>query len=210
MEDRLRARAAQWIEESLATTVKALRLILGDSYLPLAVRMSHQPISRPDHYRRYFGIAPDFGARDDSVIVDVEALGVVNARTDKDMVRFLREYLDARVPTHVNDITASVRSLLEELIPTGNYSIDVVADQLNIHRRTLQRRLAAAGVRYADLLDSCRASMAIEYLAEKNLPIVNLAHMLGYSDQSAFNHAFRRWHGVSPTVWAEQEKLRTV
>jgi AraC-like DNA-binding protein len=70
----------------------------------------------------------------------------------------------------------------------------------------LQRRLAEAGVRYADLLDSCRADMALEYLEGSSMPIINLAHMLGYSDQSAFNHAFRRWHGVSPTAWTERNK----
>jgi AraC-like DNA-binding protein len=169
--------------------------------------MSHSPIGRPDQYRRYLGVNPEFGAQEDAIVLDADSLGVANARTDHDMIRFLKDYLDARVPTHDSDITATVRSLLEDLIPTGNYSIDVVADQLNIHRRTLQRRLAGAGVRYADLLDSCRAKMATEYLRERNLSIVNLAHMLGYSDQSAFNHAFRRWHGVSPTVWSARNKL---
>ena len=103
-------------------------------------------------------------------------------------------------------LASTVRTLLLDLIPTGNYSIDVVAEQLKIHRRTLQRRLADNGVRYADILDQCRAEMAVEYLEGSNLPIVNLAHMLGYADQSAFNHAFRRWHGMSPTVFAERHK----
>ena len=202
----VRARASQWIEESLTTTVKALRIFLGDSYAPASIRMTHERINRPDQYRRYLGVEPEFGATDDAVIVDAATLAVTNERTDRDMIRFLRDYLDARVPSPDSDITVTVRSLLQDLIPTGNYSIDVVADQLNIHRRTLQRRLASAGVRYADLLDSCRANMAVEYLEERNLSIVNLAHMLGYSDQSAFNHAFRRWHGVSPTVWSARNK----
>jgi AraC-like DNA-binding protein len=202
-------RESQWIEESLTTTVKALRIFLGDSYAPAVIRMSHERISRPDQYRRYLGVEPEFGATEDAVIVDAATLAVTNERTDRDMIRFLRDYLDARVPSPDSDITVTVRSLLQDLIPTGNYSIDIVADQLNVHRRTLQRRLASAGVRYADLLDSCRASMAIEYLEERNMPIVNLAHMLGYSDQSAFNHAFRRWHGVSPTAWAEKNRSRS-
>jgi AraC-like DNA-binding protein len=32
----------------------------------------------------------------------------------------------------------------------------------------------------------------------------NLAYMLGYADQSAFNHAFRRWHGTTPRRWRRQ------
>jgi AraC-like DNA-binding protein len=28
--------------------------------------------------------------------------------------------------------------------------------------------------------------------------------MLGYADQSAFNHAFRRWYGTTPRQWRRQ------
>jgi AraC-like DNA-binding protein len=46
--------------------------------------------------------------------------------------------------------------------------------------------------------------MAQEYLATSKLPMGNLAQLLGYADQSAFNHAFRRWHGMTPRQWCER------
>ena len=99
------------------------------------------------------------------------------------------------------DLSAAVRSLLRKLIPTGKFSVDVLADQLGIHRRTLQRRLKLDGLTYAELLDESRSKMAQDYLSTRNLPMGNLAYMLGYADQSAFNHAFRRWYGMTPRQW---------
>lgn len=202
----LRSNAAQWIEESLATTLKALRVILGPSYSPPGLTLAHQPVGQPGDYRRHMGIAPQFGAAHDAVILDADSLTTANPREDHDMVRFLHDYLHARVPSADEDIVATVKALLTELVPTGNCSIDIVAEQLSIHPRTLQRRLADAGVRFADLLDTCRATMATEFLKDGDQRIVNIAHMLGYSDQSAFNHAFRRWHGTSPRMWTEKNK----
>jgi AraC-like DNA-binding protein len=46
--------------------------------------------------------------------------------------------------------------------------------------------------------------MAQDYLSTRNLPMGNLAYMLGYADQSAFNHAFRRWYGTTPRQWRRQ------
>ena len=207
MSPQLRAKANQWVEESLVTTLSLLRLFLGPSFVPLSVRLAHPPENGARQYLRYLGTVPEFDVGDDAVILDPAVLMVTNPRSDQDTVDFLRSYLEARIAERGStDIATTVRSLLADLIPTGNYSIDVVADQLNIHRRTLQRRLSEAGVRYADILDDCRSSMAMEYLEDSNLPIVNLAHMLGYSDQSAFNHAFRRWHGVSPSAWLQDNR----
>ena len=117
------------------------------------------------------------------------------------MLQFLTDYLEARVYGNGNDTVTAVHNLLRDLIPTGNFSIDTVASQLGLHRRTLQRRLDRQGKNYLEVLDTCRSEMAIDYLKTSSLPLVNLAHLLGYADQSAFNHAFQRWYGMSPGEW---------
>jgi len=140
----------------------------------------------------------------DGIVLNREDLKSPNPVDDQELYRFLLEYLDSRVLRAGEDLSAAVRSLLLKLIPTGKFSVNVLADQLGMHRRTLQRRLNDAGLSYAELLDDCRSRMARRYLLSSNLPMSNLAHMLGYSDQSAFNHAFRRWHGMTPSQWCEQ------
>ena len=203
--DTLRTLGDQWVEESLMTALKMLRIFLGDEYLPKGITFRHQPESDLERFAQYFGVDVEFSSINDALIIDRALLDVPNPVGDQETFQFLSAYLDSRVHKRSDDIVGSVRSLLRNLIPTGKYSIDVVADQLGMHRRTLQRRLEQTGPRYVDVLEQCRSEMATDYLATSNIPMVNLAHILGYADQSAFNHAFRRWHGVSPREWQQKK-----
>jgi AraC-like DNA-binding protein len=203
MDERLRAHADQWMEESLLTAINLTRVFLGATYLPQSVCFRHDRIEGND-YESVFGSALEFRAPFDGIILNRSDLKSPNPTDDQDVYRFLMEYLDARVLGAGEDFPAAVRSLLVKLIPTGKFSVNVLADQFGMHRRTFQRRLSDSGQSYAELLDECRATMARKYLLRSNLPMSNLAHMLGYADQSAFNHAFRRWYNMTPRQWCEQ------
>jgi AraC-like DNA-binding protein len=203
MDERLRAHADQWIEESLLTAINLTRIFLGATFVPQAVYCRHAEIEGTD-YEKAFGTTIKFRAPFDGIVLDREDLKSPNPIDDQEVYRFLLDYLDSRVLRAGEDLSAAVRSLLIKLIPTGKFSVNVLADQLGMHRRTLQRRLSEEGVSYAALLDECRAKMAQRYLLSSNLPMGNLAHMLGYADQSAFNHAFRRWYNMTPGQWCEQ------
>jgi AraC-like DNA-binding protein len=84
------------------------------------------------------------------------------------------------------------------LLPTGHADAATVADQLRLHPRTLQRRLAGEGVTFAALLERERQAQAARLLTQPDLQLGQVAGLLGYSEQSAFNRAFRRWYGVPP------------
>jgi AraC-like DNA-binding protein len=52
--------------------------------------------------------------------------------------------------------------------------------------------------RHGDLLDSLRREHAQRYLGMPSLSLAETAFLLGFSDASAFNEAFRRWFGETP------------
>jgi AraC-like DNA-binding protein len=93
---------------------------------------------------------------------------------------------------------------VEALIPMGQANIEVVSEHLTMHPRTLQRRLKDSGWSFSRVLEEQRRAMAERLLKDGNLPLSHVASYLGYAEQSAFNHAFERWHGVSPTRWKRQ------
>jgi len=64
--------------------------------------------------------------------------------------------------------------------------------------RTLQRRLSERGLSYSDLLGEVRKTLALNLLENPSLGIAQIAYLLGYSEVSTFNHAFRRWVGQAP------------
>jgi len=80
----------------------------------------------------------------------------------------------------------------------GDTGIELLAKTTGTSVRTLQRRLKDAGVNYSELQDEVRKTLALNLLENETLALGEIAFSLGYSDVSAFNHAFRRWVGQSP------------
>ena len=72
---------------------------------------------------------------------------------------------------------------------------------MHVSVRTLQRRLVEAGTTFREVSDLVRDQLAEEYLSDPRVSIPEVAFLLGFSDQSSFNRAFRRWTGQSPGEW---------
>ena len=87
--------------------------------------------------------------------------------------------------------------------------IDYVAEKLGLSDRTLRRRLKEEGSTYRKILDEIRFELAREYLADTQLPIDEIAVLLGYTEPGNFCHAFRRWGGQSPRSWRQNALAHT-
>ena len=96
-------------------------------------------------------------------------------------------------------LAARVRELLAARLRQGEPEQGAIARALGLSERTLQRRLQDEGVTFANLLDEVRADLGRMYLGDLQLAIFEVAFLLGYSEPSPFNRAFRRWTGQSPS-----------
>ncbi len=92
------------------------------------------------------------------------------------------------------EISTHVIDMLGEGLPT----LDAVARRMNCSGRTLQRRLAERHLNYQMLLDHIRQDVAIELLSTTAMPITQIAERIGFTDDSTFHRAFKRWTGESP------------
>ncbi|WP_366140056.1 AraC family transcriptional regulator [uncultured Jannaschia sp.] len=100
-----------------------------------------------------------------------------------------------------DDIGDQVRASLALSFKNGPPTIGVLAAELGISVRTLQRRLTESGNSFTALLDERRRAEALQFLAAEGGPIADLAQRLGYSGQSALTRAVHRWTGKSPRRW---------
>lgn len=82
-------------------------------------------------------------------------------------------------------------------------AIEKIARELAVSTRLLQNKLNEEGSTYRVLLDQVRKEMAMAYLKEPNINLYDTAFLLGFSDQSSFTHAFKRWTGSTPTAYRE-------
>lgn len=96
-----------------------------------------------------------------------------------------------------------VRELIIQMLPSGSVDQETIAQKLYRSLSTLQRQLRSEGTSYRELLDDTREELARNYLHEKRYSQAQIAFMLGFSDQSNFSRAFKRWTGQSPGEFRE-------
>ena len=103
------------------------------------------------------------------------------------------------------DLSTQLRRVLRRLLISGacqqETCLEHVAKLFAIHRRTLNRRLRAQGTSFKALIDETRYDIARQLLRDTRLPVAEIAAALDYSECSAFDRAFRRWSGASPSAW---------
>jgi AraC-like DNA-binding protein len=111
----------------------------------------------------------------------------------------------ARLPP-MEAVALDVRRALAAQLGGGDTRIQTIARTLATSPRSLQRRLAQAGVSYTQLVDLVRKDAAERYLADSSLPVGAVAYLVGYSEPAAFNRAFKRWHKQTPQAFRQRRR----
>ncbi|TNM41988.1 AraC family transcriptional regulator [Nocardioides albidus] len=188
----------QAAELALGVSCQVFRLLAGPSFTPCVVRIRHQPLTAVEAYQDHFGCPVEFatGSYGFSFPVSVLALPL---DADSAVHAVVEEYLDTVAVPHSMSTVENVRRLVRTMLPTGGLTLELVCGQLAVHPRTLQRDLAKRGTSFAALVDEVRREEAERYLCESEMPLGQLAGVLGLSEQSALTRACHRWFGRTPS-----------
>ncbi|WP_390594814.1 helix-turn-helix domain-containing protein [Simiduia litorea] len=116
-------------------------------------------------------------------------------------IHSLAEYIEIASLPAVFGIPGRVMDVLQRRVGQSSMSIDEVASELSISKRTLQRRLQQADINFAMLRDQVRFHYSIGYLVDQNLSIDQISTALDFSDRTSFTNAFKRWTGLSPSTF---------
>jgi AraC-like DNA-binding protein len=122
------------------------------------------------------------------------------------MWEFFEGQLDKRLAQLQSDATTTdrVRAVLLEALPSGESSVEFVADNLAMSKRTLQRKLTSEAESFQSILLSVRSELADHYLEKSKLSLAEISFLLGYEESNSFIRAYRSWRGVSPGHYREQ------
>jgi AraC-like DNA-binding protein len=120
--------------------------------------------------------------------------------------RIAEQYIETLDP---HKVASEVRRLLIDLLPSGKADQELVSNRLNRSKSTLQRQLQGEGSNYREVLESTQRSLAETYLRDNKHTHAQIAYLLGFSEQSNFSRAFKRWTSMSPRQYqASQERFR--
>ena len=130
------------------------------------------------------------------------------ATADAMIKSLMRHYGDLRLAAlpHHGEVE-QLRGEIARLLVKGASGIEHLAKAMGMSVRTLQRRLKEAGLSYSNVQEDVRKTLALNLLENETLALAEIAFSLGYSEVSAFNHAFRRWVGQTP---GDYRRLRVV
>lgn len=188
----------QAAELGLGASFQVLRLLAGDDFLPLMVQIRHEPLVDRVDYVAYFGSPVEFSAARYAIVFP-EGMLRRPLNSDSAVHAVVQDYLNTIVIPASSTTVDEVVRLIRRTLPTGALDLDLVAEQLAQHRRTLQRQLTAQGTSFAELVDDVRREEAERYLRDTDMPLGQLAGLLALSEQSALTRACRRWFGATPS-----------
>lgn len=190
---------AYGLDALMMSLARMLQLCAGTDYAPLGITLTHSDQGRAAEYRAAFGCPVEFDAPRLAFLFRTESITQPLLSGDPDLAaesdRLAARYLRTLQP----DTTATrVRTLLLQSLPAGQVSQERVAQALHQSTSTLQRRLRGEGTSFQALLDATRRELALDYLRSGEHSVADIAFLLGFSDQSNFTRAFRRWTGQTP------------
>jgi AraC-like DNA-binding protein len=191
----------QLVDLSLGHGMNIFRFLCGPELVPRGVYFIHDKPADTRPYKELFKVPIHFNADFNGLTYDASILKIPIRQHDDELHRVLSRHLHELERRHPNDIVSQVDHMIRQVLPTGSCSITLIADCLNMGKRTLQNHLHAQGATFQQILDVVRSDIASNYLQESNVSMTYLADILGYSELSAFSRAFKRWFGVAPRNW---------
>ena len=200
---------AHWrplIDEMLKSSTE---IVNGICALPVPVRGAEFSYPAPDDTRalkRAFGSSLKFGCEVSCLYFPREAVRYplvdLGFELGGDFWAGARSVFEE--PDGVDPFLRDTRVAIRRALPGGALTIDSLAEELEISRRTLQRRLSGLGSSFKQILQDVREEQSRRYLDDPRLAITEIALLLGYSDQASFSNAFKSWCGCAPSEYRQR------
>ena len=168
---------------------------------PDDILISHRPPANRQPYERILQCIPQFDQSQSCLVLPDDVIHHPIAGADPVKRAAGLEKLRKMSHPAGSSISARARHWLRGAICIGDVSKTSLARKLDLHPKTLERRLAAEGSSFEQLRDEVRYAVARDLLQLTELPVGEIAFALSFASHSTFDHAFRRWSGKAPSEW---------
>ena|SRR5215468_10977654 len=197
----------QRMEFILATVASFCRWVSGRDLSPIEVAIAWPPPADLEPYRQAFRCPVVFDAPVSSLSYASDEMSKPLSTSNPALAalheRYAGDYLD-----HFDQGQTSyrVRDAIIRRLPDGEPRRDQIARELCMSERTLQRRLEEESSSFGQLLNDTRRELAEQYLNVLHMSLGQAAYLLGFSEQSSFFRACKRWFGLPPGEYRRQHR----
>lgn len=189
-------------EASLSATVVVLQAMSEQKIVPTQVSFKHSAPNDLSSFDKAFNCSILFNQPQYAISYKTKDLNLRTAKADASINSYLLQQVDEKtngIKIPGSKFVRDVESLIKDALPTGIPSIHHIADLTAMSNRTLTRRLSETGVTYRDLIKKTQESIAKDMLRNTVQSVGEIAFLTGFSEQSAFNRAFKKWTNQTPS-----------
>lgn len=192
-------------EMSMATVVRFNRLSSGAQWKPREVWFQHKRPKDVSEHARIFRAPVRFGMPVNALLLDSSSLSIPLRDANPVAHQVITEAADhllAMDPGNAN-LTQSVLSFIRQRLCSRDFGLQDASRHLGVSRRTLQRKLRQESSSHRLLVEQARRDLSRCLLLSSQATATEAAYALGFSDPTAFHHAFQRWNGMPPQAYRD-------
>jgi len=199
-------------EMNLALWITLARWLTGRPDLALRwVSFRHPRPADVREHEALFRCPVQFGAEATALAFDTRYLELPLPQANV-AVRRVMDALCERLLAEYGSITdppwlAACRGAILRSFERGVPSLTSVASAVELGPSQLRAYLAMHGLTFRGLVDDLRRQLALGYVRDPAFKLVEIASLLGFSEQSAFQRAFKRWAGMTPGHYRRQGEV---
>ena len=144
------------------------------------------------------------------LVLDVADVELPFVTHNEELVRMLASQIEHQLEAREQkqSTVGSVKWVLRRLLSGSRPDVGVVAKELGMSERTLQRRITEEGMTFRQLLNDTRKELIREYLSDESVEITEAAFLVGFENTNSFYRAFRSWEGKTPAEWRTANRGR--
>lgn len=199
----------QSVELAVGGMFRMLSELTGPQWRPREVCFRHRPPADLAAHRAFFGRNVRFNQEFNGLVCVASDLSTQRAASDEVAAGFARKYVEAAMRVRSESAQEACYKIILALLPGGGCNVVEVARLLHMDRRSLHRLLDAEGQTFSRLLAQVRSDLVKRHLSESDLPLNEVAELLGFSRLSSFSHWFRTQFGCSASQWSRQPAVTT-
>jgi len=193
--------------QAVLLNLKLLRLVGGSGFRPSYVNLAVDA-----RQRDVFELEDKLGCRfhstpaENAIAFPVGILDQPVASSSRLLSKLLGGYLDSVKVAARTTLAERVEDYVRGALASGNCSIERCAKKMGVSPRTLQANLSESGLKFSDILERQRIELAKTCLRQEQVSLDDVAAKLGYSEQSSFGRAFKRWTGTTPLLYRRRQR----